>query len=481
MAAALALAALSLLRPYALAFDPWAWVVWGREAGRLELDTSSGPSWKPFPVLFTTPLAQFGDAAPALWLVVARAGGLLALAGAFALGRRLAGAWAGVAAAAVMALSPWWAFNNALGNSEGLLAAAVLWAVVAHLAGHHRWALAGLTAAALMRPEVWPFLAGYGYWLWREQRAWVIASGATVLALWFGPDVVGAGGALDATKAGRGTPSPESAKADDVPVLALLWDTATLFTLPALIAAAFATGRTERRIALGAAAWVAIVAVMTLAGFAGNPRYLVAAASLGAVLAGVGAVRAAAWAAARRRAAPAAASPPAGPAATPAGTAAATAAASPREPRLAAPLGAAAASPPTARLAAPLGAALLVAAVLAVTLGELRDQSHELTARAESSAQFDGVLARAGGAEALQRCARIRSSARSRSLVAFKLDLPMRDLDAPPRPPAVVIRARWFYGEGMQPPVGPGYRTLVSTPYWQIVAACGDAPQVEAD
>ena len=41
-----------------------------------------------------------------------------------------------------MALSPWWPFNTALGNSEGLLAAAVLWAVIAHLAGHTRAALA---------------------------------------------------------------------------------------------------------------------------------------------------------------------------------------------------------------------------------------------------------------------------------------------------------------------------------------------------
>ena len=38
---------------------------------------------------------------------------------------------------AVMALSPWWLFNTALGNSEGLLAAAVLWAVVAHLERPH--------------------------------------------------------------------------------------------------------------------------------------------------------------------------------------------------------------------------------------------------------------------------------------------------------------------------------------------------------
>ena len=37
-------------------------------------------------MLFTTPLALTGSAAPALWLIVARAGGLLALAGAFVLG-----------------------------------------------------------------------------------------------------------------------------------------------------------------------------------------------------------------------------------------------------------------------------------------------------------------------------------------------------------------------------------------------------------
>src|SRR4051812_40655216 len=115
-----------------------AWSVWGREVGRLTLDTSSGPSWKPFPVLFTTPLALFGSSAPSLWLIVARAGGLLALAGALALATRLAGRWAGAAAVAVMALSPWWAFNTPLGNSEGLLAPPVLWAIVAPLPGPRR-------------------------------------------------------------------------------------------------------------------------------------------------------------------------------------------------------------------------------------------------------------------------------------------------------------------------------------------------------
>src|SRR4029079_5393482 len=83
---------------------------------------------------------------------------------------RVAGRGAGFAAAATMALSPWWLFNTALGNSEGLLAAAVVWAVVVHLEGRRRAAVIRGAAAALLRPEVWPFLGLYGLWLWRRDR-----------------------------------------------------------------------------------------------------------------------------------------------------------------------------------------------------------------------------------------------------------------------------------------------------------------------
>jgi len=103
--ACLLLAALSLLLPWALAFDPWSWLVWGREAGRLELDTAGGPSWKPLPVVATALLAPAGDAAAALWLILARAGGLLAVAGAAALAGRLAGNVAAVTAAVLLAVS----------------------------------------------------------------------------------------------------------------------------------------------------------------------------------------------------------------------------------------------------------------------------------------------------------------------------------------------------------------------------------------
>ncbi len=145
----------------------------------------------------------------------------------------------------VMALSPWWAVQHRarqLGRAAGRGGA-----VGGRRAprGRRRAALALLTAAALMRPEAWPFLGAYGFWLWRDERRFVIAAGATVLLLWFGPDVLGAGGALDASKTGRGVPSPGSAKLADIPVLALLWDTAILLTVPAVIAAAFARGRTR--------------------------------------------------------------------------------------------------------------------------------------------------------------------------------------------------------------------------------------------
>ena len=171
-AACLALAALSLLLPWALAFDPWSWLVWGREVTRLELDTAGGPSWKPLPVVATTLLALAGSAAPALWLVLARAGGLLALAGAAALARparrpRRGGDRRGGDGAR----ASWWLFNTALGNSEGLLAAAALWAVVAHLAGRApRGARARRSPPRCCGPRRGRSSALYALWLWRTGR-----------------------------------------------------------------------------------------------------------------------------------------------------------------------------------------------------------------------------------------------------------------------------------------------------------------------
>ena len=110
IAACAALAGLSLLLPSEASYDQWAWLVWGREALALELDTTGGPSWKPLPVALAAvvaPLDALGSAVPpALWMVVARTGALLALVFAFRLARRLTGpGLPGIAAGAVAALA----------------------------------------------------------------------------------------------------------------------------------------------------------------------------------------------------------------------------------------------------------------------------------------------------------------------------------------------------------------------------------------
>jgi hypothetical protein len=440
-AACLALAVVSLLLPWALAFDPWAWLVWGREVTRLELDTAGGPSWKPLPVVATTILTVAGGAAPALWLVIARAGGLLAIAGAATLAGRLAGAVAAAAAAGAMAVSDWWLFNTALGNSEGLLAAAVLWAVVAHLAGRHRAALTLLLAAALLRPEAWPFLGGYALWLWRtgSERLGVLAVALLpVPLLWFGPDVIGAGGALGASEAARGTASPESAVNADFPALEVLADFAQLLTIPALLAAAAGAalgGPIARRLAAAGLAWVALVAVMTQAGYAGNPRYNVAAAAVGCVLAGVGVAELA-----RRF-----------------------------SPRAGSSMGSAARRGPVAWVLA----AALVGGVLVFTAGDLSDQVEELGDRADRRTELDELVERVGGPQAVNDCAPARTVQPMKAMLAWDLDVRMENLADPPRAPAAVFRAPPGYAGGpAEPRVPGGFTPVASAGEWSLVAAC---------
>jgi hypothetical protein len=423
--AAVAIAAVSLLLPWALAFDPQAWVVWGRDAAHFALDTRGGPSWKPLPVVVTTPLSLTGSATPALWLIVARAGGLLAVAGAYVLGARLGGRVAGAVAAALMLLSTWWAFNTALGNSEGLLAAAVLWAVVAHLDGRHRAALALLTAAALLRPEVWAFLGLYGLWLWRDDRAQrraVVLAAVVVVVLWVAPDLLGTGGLASASRAARGEPSLGSAALESVPGLAVLADFVDLLTIPAAIAAlvAIVVGPARRRgelrvvRGLGAATllWVVIVAVMAQAGYAGNPRYLVAACAIGCVLAGVGAAR------------------------------------------------------------LPVLALVVVILAGALTIGDLRDQRRDVQVRADRRAALPDLVAAAGGRDALTRC-RVRTAPDARPLVAWELDISMYGIDRPPRKPDVVVRWRPYGGGPVEPRLDTsGYRRLARVPGWEAWEGC---------
>ena len=87
------LAALSAaILPTVPSYDPWAWISWGREVfdPHLSFAISGGPSWKPLPVMFTAIWSLFGStAAPTLWVITARAGGLLGMVAAYLLAARL--------------------------------------------------------------------------------------------------------------------------------------------------------------------------------------------------------------------------------------------------------------------------------------------------------------------------------------------------------------------------------------------------------
>jgi len=306
--ACLALSALTLLGPSVPTYDPWAWIIWGREIAHGDLVTMTGPSWKPLPVLFTTPFSLAGDdGAPLLWLWIARAGGILAFALAFRLGKRLAGPVAGIIAAGALFLADEFIRNFYRGNSEGILVAVCLWAIERHLDGRRRDAFLLGIAAALLRPEVWPFIALYGLWLiaadWHRNRvgttALVLGGGAALGILWFVPEYIGSGDFLRAANRAR-DPNPDSAAFADFPFLEVFKRSASVLSPPvyvggvlAVIVAvrAFIKERKEGLyLAMATIATVLMVAVaaMTQFGFAGNLRYVALPAAFVCVLAGAG-------------------------------------------------------------------------------------------------------------------------------------------------------------------------------------------------
>lgn len=443
IAASLALAALTLLLPSAPTYDPWAWLVWGREIAHVDLSTVAGPSWKPLPVFFTTPFSLFGGAAPALWLVVARAGAIVAVVLAFCVGRRLGGAVAGAAAAGGLLIAPWFLRNSALGNSEGLMAAAILAAVERHLAAKPRQAFAWGVVAALLRPEAWPFLGVYALWLlWTRRGAavgLVVAGIGCLPLLWFLPELWGSGNLTRAADRAR-QPLSNSAAFTDDPAAQVLRNAAHLLTIPTWIGLALMIGlvlwgRVRRDYALPVlgigvvvALWVAEVALMTVNGFSGNQRYLIVPAVLAIVVGAIGV----GWAL----------------------------------------------EPVTAR---GRGATLLTAATAALlfalpSAGRLGDVLRELRYQGLLSQRLGEAVADAGGAARLRACGQPYTSPFLVPSVAWRLQVHTSVVGLRARPPAVVFRVRGTSGARPLPTLrGLGnarQHTLGSADGWRIVGTC---------
>jgi hypothetical protein len=336
-AVALLIAALSLLIPSTPSYDPWAWLVWGREIVHLNLHTTGGPTWKPLPVVFTTVFALFGKAAPSLWLVVARAGGVISAVMVFKVALRLTrplvrihhpdpaisdralgpALLAGAIAIITLAFSGGFLSDTALGYSEGLLTAFVLIAIDRHLDRRYRQAFAIGFLAALDRPEIWLFWGPYGLWLWWRDpgaRRMVLGLFALIPVLWFLPEYWGSGHFLRGVSRAH-TPRSNSAAFAKCPFCTELakhaWPTVLLRVKVAAVLAVGVAGATlwrvrrswrlwqlegarERALAslvmagvIGLVWWI-LIALLTQAGFSGNDRYLVLGAALIDIAGGVG-------------------------------------------------------------------------------------------------------------------------------------------------------------------------------------------------
>ena len=304
-----ALAALSAaVLPTVPSYDPWSWIVWGREVfdPHLSFAIGGGPSWKPLPFLFTTVFGLFGGAAPTLWVITARAGGLLGLVAAYRLasllvartpGPRWEPVLAGAIAAVGVALTQDWAYYMFRGTSEPMLVAAALWAVDRHLAGRRGEAFALGVAASLIRPEAWPFVLVYGALLWRREprlRALVAAGLLSIPLLWFVPPWIGSGQPFLAASHAQAY----NGHLGNHPFLEVLRRGVDLQVAPmfvfGLVAVALAWWRDRDTLILGLAAgavgWWVLVVAMTLDGYPGLERFYLPAAGLTCVLAGVGVV-----------------------------------------------------------------------------------------------------------------------------------------------------------------------------------------------
>lgn len=301
--ACVGLAVLSLALPSGLGYDPWAWLVWGRELLQGTFSTVGGPSWKPLPVLVTAPASLLGDAAPHVWVVVARAGGLFAMVLCYRLAARFAGPVAGAVAVTALVLSPdpeaRWLRHLSQANIDPLTAGLCLWAVERHLdqRGDHALILLGL--AGLSRPEAWPFLLLYSvWWVWRDRSRWWLAATVVLVVpvLWFGGDWLGAGDPW--IGAARAQVLDESVGQRFQAALGRI-----VGTVPAPVWLSFAAAtvlalrRADRQLLLLAAAagvWMLEVGAMAvLLRYAALSRFLQPAVAVICVLAGIGAVRAA--------------------------------------------------------------------------------------------------------------------------------------------------------------------------------------------
>lgn len=433
------LAAVSMLVVLpAPSYDPWAWLLWGREVAGGELNTLEGPAFKPLPVAVGAGLSWLGAATPWTWVLLARSFAVLAIGLAFRLGRRLGGGslTCGVLAAAVVALCDQYLTYAASGVAEGMLLALALAGVEAWRAGRPRVSVVCAVAGGLLRVETWPFLLAAGAVAWRrrpEDRPLLAGAAVFVPAAWFVPELIGSGDPLRSAARAR-VPNPGNPALADVPALASVTEAAALLLWPLWVGVALliwqAAARRDdgARAALAPAAvgvaWIGLVAVMAQAGFSGEGRYAVPGAALvaisgavGLLTGGRGVMRRRAWA-----------------------------------------------------------GAVVVLTVLAgmPRIGALSHVRADQAYQWRLHSDLAGAVAAVGGGDSVLACGRPYVGPVRGPLMAWHLGVakPVVEPDEPPQAPGMVFRSSLHYGEPAMPDVPTGFRPVLRMGSWGVYSSC---------
>jgi len=285
-------------------FDPYGWLVWGRQTVAGNLNTNAAPSWKPLPYLFTAPYGVFGHYQLWLWMVTSLA---VSLAGAVFAGRiafrltadggseRRYAAWAAAAfaAAGYFGLSSYWHYMLSA-QSDPMIVTLCLGAIDCHLSRRHRWAYTLAALAALGRPEVWLFLGLYTIWAWLRvpsMRRLIVVELVLVVLLWFGIPALTSRTPFVAASNALG--SGRRLKSNQVfGTIGRFKDlNPIVIELTALLAVVLAVVRRDRvtlALAAGVCGWVIVEIAFALHGWPGLGRYMYEPAGVLIVLAGVG-------------------------------------------------------------------------------------------------------------------------------------------------------------------------------------------------